>query len=338
VSETSLSHLLGDWKQGKFLPAYYFYGAEAADKKEAVHALKEKLAPGDFNFDEFQLDGSGVAEPVVAQALTLPVFSPRRLVVARAAKISAADRAVFAAYLENPCETTTLVLVTEEKKPDATDPVSSAISDLGGLCGFAPLTDDQALKRLAQEASRAGLKLNEEAAALLINEIGVDWTTLSQELEKLVLYCEGKSEISRQAVLECLGFRKGADPFGLGRLIEARDGVRALRHLKKMFEDGKSSEVSFRALSQISSVVLRQWKAERLLRGGMPEPVAAKSLRLHPYWDRDYFAGLRKLSRRKLSKDLRLCVETETALKSQSWLDARIELERLTAGLCKARG
>ena len=107
--------------------------------------------------------------------------------------------------------------------------------------------------------------------------------------------------------------------------LDARSADGKFRKYRVMIVDGK--------LYPLHLAVSRQWKAKRLLRGGAGEAMAAKTLRLHPYWDRDYFATLKRFTAARLGRDLRLCLRTEAALKSQSWLEPRIELERLAADL-----
>lgn len=324
--------LLKEWKSGKFRPVYFLAGEEASAKREALEQLKAAFKADDFNYREFSADAESSA--AVSEALTLPVFSDRRLIVVSSPNIPAAARAVFSEYLKDPLPSTTLVLFSDERKIDAKDALAKAASAAGAVCLFSPLREDEAQERLKAEAKRAGKELSDEAAAVLVGEVGTDFGLLKQELEKALLF-SGSKEISGEQALQCLGYRKAADPFALSRLISERRLKEALSHLRRFMGEGKAEDQAFRALSQISSAVGRQLKAKRMLAGGLAQEAIFRALRLHPYWDRDFLGKLSRLPEGRLRADLKLCVATETGLKSKTWLDARVELEHLVIGICR---
>ncbi len=320
-------------KAGKFRPVYFLVGEEASARADAIAVLKAAFKADDFNLREFSGDLDVEAPSIVAEASTLPVFSDKRLVVVKTAKISASARATLAAYLRDPLKSTTLVLQSEERKPDAKDALAAAASAAGAVVVFSPLKDDEASRKLVAQAAQAGRKLSGDAAERLVAEAGTDWGVLSQELEKVLLYRES-GEISVDDVRQCLGYQKAADPFALTRLIQDRRLKEALTHLARMMRDGKPDDVAFRALSQVSGAVSKQLRARRMLKAGTPREQAFRQLRLHQYWDRDYLERVEKLSEARLARDLRRCVATEADLKSKSWLDPRGEIERLIVDVC----
>lgn len=324
---------LKEWKAGKFRPVYLFVGEEASAKREALGQLKSLFAADDFNFREFSGDSEDDAAAAVAEASTLPVLADRRLVFVSGGKLLAGPREVFAAYLKDPLPSTTLVLVSEDRKPDAKDALTRAVSAAGSVCVFSPLGEDEAEQRLHEAAQKAGRALEPEAAALLVAEAGTDWTILSQELEKLLLYAGGQ-KVGAEDALDCLGYRKAADPFALTRLVQERKLADAVGHLRRLFRDGKPDEQAFRALSQVSAAVSKQLRGKRMLGARMPSDAIFRALRLHPYWDRDFLAKLGRFSERRLRADLKRCLRAEADLKSKSWLDAKLELERLVVELC----
>ena len=326
--------LLKEWKSGKFRPVYLFAGEEASAKREALEQLKALFKPDDFNFREFSGDVDAEAEAVVSEAMTLPVFADRRLIVVSNPKIPAAARAKFAEYLKDPLASTTLVLLSDDRKLDAKDALAKAAAAAGAACLFAPMREDEAQQRLKAEAQKAGKTLSEEAAALLVAEAGTDWGVLKGELEKALLFSDSKT-ISGEEALLCLGYRKASDPFALSRLIQERKLKESLSHLRRFMSEGKPEDQAFRALSQISSAVARQLKGKRMAAAGTPTDAIFRALRLHPFWDREFLGKLARLPETRLRGDLKRCVQTETNLKSKTWLDARVELEHLVVGLCR---
>lgn len=326
------AELLKEWQAGKFRPVYYLFGEESAAKADAVLKLKELFKADDFNLCEFSGEPNSEAPLAVAEALTLPVFADRRLVIVRSPKLPAEARAVYAEYLQSPSATTTLVLLSEDKRPDKKDALAGAAAAAGAACIFSPLTEEEASSRLIAEAKKAGKTLAPEAAEALVAEAGTDWGILAGELEKLVVYAGAGAEIDAAAALACLGYRKSADPWAFEKLVQGRDLKACLGYLREAFADAKPEEVVFRSLAQIRNGYLKQLKAKRLLKTGMAQREIETRLRI--FYDSGFFARAARVTEERLRRDLRRCLEVETDLKSKSWLDPKLELERLVVELC----
>jgi DNA polymerase-3 subunit delta len=328
------SELLKEWRAGKFRPVYYLFGEESAAKGDAVRALKELFKADDFNLREFSGEPNSEAAAAVAEAMTLPVFSDRRLVIVRSPKLPAEARAAYAEYLKAPSETTTLVLLSEDRRPDKKDALASAAAAAGAVCAFSPLTPEAAVERLLAEARKAGKTLAPEAADALVAEAGTDWGILNGELEKALLYAGKDEAIGLEAVSASLGFRQSVDPWALEKLAQVRDLKACLVYLREAFSDTKPEEVVFRSLSQIRGGYLKQLKAKRLLKAGLGQREIEVKLRI--FYDTSFWTRAARVSEERLRRDLRRCLEVETDLKSKAWLDPKLELERLIVELCTA--
>ena len=324
--------LMKEWRAGKFRPVYYLFGEESAAKADAVRTLKELFKADDFNLREFSGEPNAEAPAAVAEALTLPVFSERRLVIVRSPKLPAEARAIFAEYLQSPAATTTLVLLSEERRPDKKDALATIAAAAGIVCAFSPLTEDEAVERLLAEARKAGKTLAPEAADALVAEAGTDWGILAGELEKAVLFAGKSADIGLEAVSASMGFRKAADPWALEKLAQSRDLKACLVCLREAFADAKPEEVVFRSLAQVRNGYLKQLKAKRLLKAGLPQREIEMKLRI--FYDNAFFARAARVTEERLRRDLRRCLEVETDLKSKTWLDSKLELERLVVELC----
>ena len=322
--------LLKEWRAGKFRPVYYLFGEESAEKADAVLKLKALFKADDFNLREF--DGVSDAAAAVAEAMTLPVFADKRLVIVRGPKLAAEARAVFADYLKSPSATTTLILLSDDRRPDKKDALAAAASAAGAVCVFSPLTDEEAAERLLAEAKKAGKTMAPEAADALIAEAGTDWGILAGELEKLVLFVGKEPAIGLDAVAPCLGYRRSADPWAFEKLIQGRDLKACLRQLGDQYADSKPEEVTFRALAQVRGAYLKQLRAKRMLKAGIAQREIETRLRI--FYDSSFFARAARVTEERLRRDLRRCLETESDLKSKSWLDPKLELERLVVELC----
>jgi DNA polymerase-3 subunit delta len=326
------SDLLKEWQSGKFRPVYYLFGEESAAKIDSLLKLKELFKADDFNLFEFSGEPISEAPTVVGEALTLPVFADKRLVIVRSPKLPADARATYAAYLKSPSLTTTLVLLSEDSRPDKRDALATIAGAVGAVCTFAPLTEEEAVERLLSEAKKAGKAMAPEAAAALVAESGTDWGILVGELEKAISFAGQNAEIGLEAVSTSMGFHKAIDPWALEKLTQGRDLKVCLNYLRDAFSGVKPEEVVFRSLAQIRNGYLRQLKAKRLLKSGMPQREIETKLRI--FYDNGFFARAARVTEERLRRDLRRCLEVEADLKSKSWLDAKLELENLVVELC----
>ncbi len=327
------SQLQQEWRSGRFRPVYYLFGEEQSPAKAAAVAeLKALLKPDAFNLAEFTGEIESQTAAIVSEALTIPAFADRRLVIVHSPKLLAGARAAFADYLKNPMPSTTLVLLSDDAKPDQRDALYKAASAAGAACAFGPMREEEAVERLQAEARRAGKTLSGEAAGLLVAEAGADWGVLSQELDKALLFAGARKELSREDVLSCLGYRRSADPYALPRLVQARDLKASLAQLRRLLQEPKPEE--FKILGQISRAVSTQLKAKLMLRAGKTEGELFGPLRIHPHYDRDFPGIVKRFSEARLRRDLKRCLRTEVDLKSKTWLDPKVELELLVVDLC----
>lgn len=318
---------LQEWKSAKFRPVYLFIGEDSLAQKAAFDQLKGGLQPDDFNYNEFSPDAA--PSDVVSACLTNPMFADRRLVVIRGPKLPAELRKSLADYLGDPLKSTTLALFSDEKKADPRDPLIGACLSLGGCVLFKPLTEDEAAVRLQAEARAAGLTLDHEAAELIVAEAGTDWPILKAELDKAILFAKGRRKIAPEDAMACLGYRKESGPFDFSNAVQARDKKLALRVARRMLEEG---EDAFALLAALRSNINKQLKAKKMLKAGVAEAQIIRELRLHHYYGAEFVRKTAKLSEARVEFGARACLATEERMKSQSWLEPEIELERLIAG------
>ncbi|HBL17742.1 MAG TPA: DNA polymerase III subunit delta [Elusimicrobia bacterium] len=288
------------------------------------------LKPDDFNLSEYS-GNEGEAADLVATCQTPPMFADRRLVIVRDAKFAAESRRLIADYLRDPLLSTTLCLVSSEKKPDAKDALAAAVRALDGIALFKALRQGEAVAKLCEAARQAGFELPTEAAEFMVEEAGCEWGILRAELSKLRLFLKDRKKITLSDAAACLGYHQQASPFELPRKLEKRDAAGSLALLRRMLEEG---EDPFKLLYDVSRAVNRQLRAKRLLKSGQPPDRIFQLLRLNAYYDREYLATVGRIRETSLIRALRSCVETEVALKSKTWLEPAIELEQLVLRVC----
>lgn len=273
-----------------------------------------------FNYDLLYGDETDASE-IQALAGESPVFAARRLILVKAAdKLPAAEGDKLLPYLAEPCETTALVFVAG-KKMDERRKFTQALMKRAVLVDCAPPPEGQLQAWIKAEASRVGVKVDEEAvgllkdmAASLKDMAGGSLYLIRRELEKLAAYV-GEGRAAKAADVQALkGTEPGASVFDLTGAIGAQDRGRALRILARNLEAG---EDPLRILGALAWQYRRIWKAKEQPR----------------QWGREADRG-RSFSEARLRAAFEKFAETDSKLKGASGGSKTRVLETLLLDLC----
>ncbi|OGS04484.1 MAG: DNA polymerase III subunit delta [Elusimicrobia bacterium RIFCSPLOWO2_12_FULL_59_9] len=319
------AQLHAEISRGVIRPVYYFFGEDGYGQASAAEMLRKALAASPDGLYKFYGDNNQAAE-IASLFQTIPMFAQSQLImVKRAQDLSAASRKSLAdalretAPFEVPGEgkpsvpSNCLVLLFEEKKKDAGDPLYARCAAAGAAVEFKPLWED-ALRRWVDSFLKSrGRKMTHEAFAWLYQEAGNNRALLSQELEKLSLYTEGKTEIGLQDAQASLGFFQGENIFELGSAVQEGNAARAMRILEGALRGG---EEPMRLLYQIQNSVQKQAAAKELLEAGTPAGQVLAALKLHPYFNQNFCRWTETKTLDFLRRGLRSCLRAEVRLKT----------------------
>lgn len=268
-------------RKGQLQPVYLVVGDDERAKDDVAAAfaaaVPEDVQP--FAFERVSaLDVSPAA--VVASARTLPFLGDRRVIVVTRAerwftgkrKASAADAAeqgeerdegpgdlqVLEEYLAAVSPTSTVVFIAADV--NRTLRVVKAllkeavVVECWGLKGdkdarvWPSEVVDRAGRIAAAELKRAGLTFDRRAIEPLLEHAGADIATLRGDLERLILYCHGRREVTVEDVQAVVSGASLVNDWGVVNAIERGDAREALRQLRIALEGG---EVPYMTLGQI---------------------------------------------------------------------------------------
>jgi len=270
-------------KQG-LAPLYLVMGEEDCLRDLAAAALKAAIlgdvsaeeGPGSgleaFNHDVLYGDESDGSE-ILARAGQAPVFAARRYVVVKSAeKLPARDGETLLPYLQEPCESTTLVFVAA--KLDKRLKFSKELLERAVSIDCSSLSDVHLSSWIRTESGRLGVRLSEEAAGALSHlalslkgEAGGTLNLLRRELEKLAAYVPPGKTAGVQDFEAVRGGEPGASVFDLARAIAERREGRALWILARNLDSG---EDPLRILGALAWQFRQIWKAREQRRFGGP--------------------------------------------------------------------
>ncbi|MFH1619308.1 MAG: DNA polymerase III subunit delta [bacterium] len=327
-------HLLQEIKNGKFRPVYYLVGEEQLLKQDALSLLREKINPGDFNYLEASAWNIS-ADDVISLARTPPVFAAIRLIIIKACeKLSAAGKTALAGYMEQPCDTTCLVLVSGARKAKE-DTLFPRAEKTGAAAVYWSFRENEAEGWILSKMEKTGRKMDRDAAHAMVDSLGTDTLRLSTEIEKLLLYTEGsRHPVSSENVMNSLGFSKDESPFELGRAVMAQNSVLAAELIEKLMRAG---EEPVRLLGLISGALRKVAKAKRLLEAGTGTERIFLETGVNRFYDRDFISWVKShRDEEHLIRALGKCLEAEALFKSSSGRDPEITLKQLLCDIIPA--
>ena len=247
-------------ESGKPDPVYLLFGEDEVEKSalaaEFSALVEEELQPfnverihaGEMTTGDRLADGVG---QIVAAARTLPMMSPRRVVVVsqadavlmpkRESEAAARATADLEALLNDPEPLTVLVLVAGSL--DRRSRLFKLLDKQATVVQCGVLADQADAERWVRNRVVAGGSQIEPAAARLVAQrAGPDLPRLRGDVDRLLLYTLGRKSISVDDVRELVGPAALQDDWALTNAIEAGQGGEALRQLALLFDSGAVPE------------------------------------------------------------------------------------------------
>lgn len=248
----------------------------------------------------------------------------------------AADIATVSAYLESPAPATVLALVAEDVKK--TNALWKACAKTGDVLEYSVVKKNMP-SWVADQFRQRGVHAEPEACAALVQIVGDDLHTLSQEVDKLATWAAGEPIGERE--VEALAAAAADSPtFTLTDAWAVRDAARALAASETIFEQESKSrrDTAARLAGALGSHLGRLRSIKRLAAEGVRAKEAAGTLRLHPFYAEKLFRQAEAFSPEELrDATVRLAV-LDGALKGQGKLGPDLEVQRALVDLTRRPG
>jgi DNA polymerase-3 subunit delta len=320
-------------KKGDIPSVVLLVGEGQALRDAALTEIRDTVlagGPRDFNEDRFDFAGGADAGTILAAARTLPVMAPRRLVRVRGLSDRRAARFLeqdLPAYLEDPVPSSCLLL--EAERVDRRHRWVKAVQSRGAVrtCSL-PSRPAELRAWIEGRIREGGKRPSSGTAAALLEQIGADANRLSLEIEKLILYVSGRSQVTPEDVEAASGAGRPHAIYELTDAIGARDPGRALSVLQSLVAQG---EAPLALLAGLANHLRRMLRA-RECRPLNPTTVQ-QTLGVHPYTAQKLVEQVRHLDRNRLRLALEGVARTDRALKGATSLRPGRALERLVLAL-----
>ena len=347
---------LSELESRKLRPAYVLVGDEAFFRKRCRDAILEHLvAPDsrDFSFFEFDLSETSLAE-ILDRARTPSLMAPFQVFFVRGVKAlfgrgsNEEKISAITDYCKNPNPDALLVFVADHisipadaRRMEMTDKdrYQKIREDLGPICGIVELArveEGEAVRWIGEYCATREVKIDADGARELVDALGGDMMTISNELEKLILFVGAKKKIALGDVETMVLSAKQRSLYELTDAISLKDRVRALEVLDAILSSGDGEEAAIghlymlaKTFRQMLVILERNVRDQRMLwaalwQGFRVPPFAADAI---------IRQARRYKSKRELTRAIRLVAKADLALRSNP-PGKRLILEKLVLDLC----
>ena len=338
----------------------YLHGTDVLMKDDVVAHLRAAEEEAEVT----ALDGAALSlDQVLVPAQTAGLFAPRRLIIVREAQAIDADmQQALAQRLGQVGEHARLILVTGQETAETplgrrarggSNALLAAVAEAGLAIECRPLNTSQAERWLREEAERAGKKIAQSAAALLVSRQGTDLARLRSELDKALLYAGDSPTITNAHIEETSTRRLEETIYKLGDAAGDRSLPRAIELERALLADNvrpahlvSALASHFRQLWAAKILSGERWQPRKsatlsdLAKSSLPiadDPV--KTFRRLPWKYSMLSRQAAKFTWPQLYHAVHLLLACDLAIKEIDGppRDDALALELLLAGLCQAR-
>ena len=295
--------VLKDLRAGKFSPFYFLMGDESFYIDQISDYIEENaLETTERSFNQTVLYGKDIQmKDVIARAKQFPVMAMRQVVIVKEAQeitdFGKEDaKKQLQNYVEKTVPTTVLVFLYKHKKLPLNTKLAKAIDKHAILVESKSLYENQVPAWIGNYLQQKKYRITPDATAWLIENVGIELSRLSNELDKLLLNfakadsSSQPSQITTELVKKYIGTTKEYNVFDLQRAIAQKNGLKTHKIINAFAANPKDNPV----IPIVSSLFGYFCKLILIhTHKGKSNNELAAILKVSPFFVKDYAAAAR---------------------------------------------
>lgn len=310
-------------KSGDFKPVYLIYGTEDYLRKQYRDKMRQAIVGEDtMNYSYFEGKGISVKE-LIDLGETLPFFSERRLIVVENSGFFSSAQDEMTAYLKEMPETTCFIFV--EKDVDKRNKLFKAVSSLGYAANMTPPDERTLMRWIVGLLKSEGRQMSEGTLRYFLERIDTDMENIRRELDKLVVYTDGRQEIVREDIEAVCTVYTESQVFDMVKAVAEKQQAKAL---KLYYDLIGQKEAPMRILYWITRQFNQLYQIKDLQNKGYPDHVIAERMGIRDFIVRKNKALCQHFSLAELRQAVEVCVQREEDVKTGR-LNDRMAVELL---------
>lgn len=316
-------------------PVYAVFGDDVFLRRESLATIRRQILHGDdeeMGLTRFAGENASLAD-VIDEVRTIPIFAKRKVVIVDGADpFVTAHRKELEAYVEHP--STAGVLVLAVKVWPSNTKIAKNLEKVGLSIECKGPQERVLGPWLVHMAKiRSEVRLDSDAAALLIELVGTEVGLLISEIEKLAVFVGTKARIQRDVVAKMVGAGRIEDVWNVLNAATMGRGALALDLLDRLLGAG---EHPIGLLAAMSASLRKVHHAGQLRRNRMSLDNACEEAGIKFARDKVRLQHSH-LGPRRVDQLPRLLLQADLDLKGGSTLPPRVVFEKLLTELARPR-
>lgn len=283
------ARILDSLKKKIISPVYFFYGEESFYIDELTSWIEQNvLDEAEKGFNQTVVYGRDVsARDVVDMARRFPMMGNYQVVIVKEAQHIINLDEPLKAYLEQPLDSTILVINYKYKKLDKRKALYKILSKSKKCVLFesAKLYDSKIPAWISQRVMSMGYTINPKSVNLLAEYLGTDLSRINNELGKLIINLQPGETITEDHIEQNIGISKDFNIFELTNAMGKRDLKKAYRIIQYFESNSKQNPL------QMVSVLVYTFFMKVFLYHQISKEsknTIASKLGINPYFVDDY--------------------------------------------------
>lgn len=296
--------LLKEIKNKKFEKIYFFHGEEPYFIDVLTKAIQDNsLAESERDFNQTIVYGKDAdILSLLGEIKSFPIMAEKRLVILKEAQEFRAIEKLES-YLENPIDTTILVLCYKYKTFDARKKTLKNALKNGAVFKSEKIKEYQLAEWIQQYVKSIGYEITSKACMLMVESLGNDLGRIVKEFEKLTILIEKGTAINENHIEDNIGISKEYNVFELTNAIAIKDNLKAMKIVQYFEYNPKAADLVFviSNLFKFFSQIMRIHFLPNKSREGV-----AQALGVHPFVAGELTNAKNKFDPRKIAANISL--------------------------------
>jgi DNA polymerase-3 subunit delta len=283
--------IIAAWKKKQFKPVYWLEGEEDFYIDQVVnyaehHILTESEAG--FNLTVFYGKDANWAD-VINACRRYPMFAERQVVLLKEAQ-HMRDIEKLEPYVENPLQSTILVVSYKEKKIDGRTSFSKLLKKNAEVLTTKKMYDNQLPDWTNELVHSKGYEIAPKALLLLVDHIGNDLNRINNEIDKILVNLGKRKTITEDDIENFVGISKEYNPFELQSAIVRKDLPKAIRIIQYFEANPKAAPIQL-VLPTLYNLFSKAYMV--FGQSAKDDKTVAVNIGVNPFFVKDYLATVK---------------------------------------------
>jgi len=280
--------IIRDIKNNIFSPIYFLSGEEPYFIDKITSLLENNiLDDGMKGFNQTVVYGRDVSvKEIIDLSRRYPMMGNYQVVIVKEAQyVNNIENLV--SYISSPLETTILIVAYKYKKVDKRKAFYKKMNTSKSTIVFnsEKLKDWLVSKWIESEIKARGFSISPVALRLMSEYLGNDLGKITNEIDKLVINVDKKSQITEVEIEQNIGISKDYNLFELQNALSSRDQLKAQRIVQ--YFEANPKEHPLQMISPMLHNYFIKIFLYHFIKNKEPNKIAAE-LGVHPFFVKDY--------------------------------------------------